>query len=460
MSFFALTPAPSTTTINSMAIKAKNPKLMRVSGITMYIIGRKYYQADAARDESIYFQRDPDNEDYPDAILALNEAQEVLGFLARKNTEFLAPLMDEGKISLTGTVTAQPEETFIPITADVYLHKKGKHIFKPIDPPLTKEEMIHEIVRRFFDDPGELPAEDILNLRERFKEFVKGDTLPETKLLVKMLPELAKEQEDWLREPDELPEEYPAPPEIPHDPKIDAADTLFSMYEITSLRKQAAKARRIPEDNIPNDWSISPVDPMKLVSVFPCLKVKDGYYLAAYQYRSGGNGNGFVYAIPCGTSLRPPEECPRREDHFLNPPQPECPLDSCMEAIEGDGTPLSYLSASILGRELDEFGAMWHGCSWSDSVIIGSDPWAKKSRHLFSMTPISPKKEWEFLQPEPDDWSPAVFMSDDEVTVRFYVWSGLGGQTISMILDTYVPGNYCFKTKRTVIAEGGGGFVY
>ena len=443
-----------------MTPKAKIPKLMHIGKIRMYIIGRKYYEVYVTCGESVYFQRDPEDEHYPDTILAVNESHEALGFLARKNAEFLAPLIDEGKISLVGTVTAQPEETFIPITADVYLYKKGKHIFKPIDTPLTEAEMIHEIVRRFFEDPGELPGDDILKLRDRFKEFVKGDIWAETKLLVKMLPERAREQEAWLSESDELAGECPAPPENHRDSRLQAADTRFSIDEITSMRRQAAKARRIPVDDIPDDWSISPVDPMDLLSVFPCLKVKDGYYLAAYQYRSGGNGNGFVYAIPCGTSFPSPDSCPRWEDHFLKPPQHEGALNSFMEAIEGDGSPMSYLSSSVLGRELAEFGAMWHGCSWSDSVIVGSDPWGKDSRRFFSSVPISPKDKWNFLRPEPDDWSPAVFITEEEVTVRFYVWSGLGGETISIIQDTYSPGNYCFKTKETVIAVGGGGFVY
>ena len=433
---------------------------MRIGRIIMYVIGRKYYEADVTRGESVYFQRDPDNEYYPDAILALNEAQEVLGFLARKNTAFLAPLIDEGKISLAGTVTGQPKDTFIPITADVYVRKKGKYMFKPIDPPLTEAEMIHEIVRRFFNDQGELPGDDILKLRERLKEFVKGDTRPETKLLVKMIPALAKEQEDWLRETDEPIEEYPTPPPSPRNSKNDAPNVHFPIDEIASLRRQAVKVRRIEADDLPDQWSISTVDPMDLVSVFPCLKVKDGYRLVAYQYRSGENGNGVVYAIPRSASLPSPEACPKREDHFLDPPQPAEALDSFMEAIEGDGTPLSYLSASLLGRELAEFGALWHGCSWSDSVILGSDPWAKESRRRFSMIPISPKDKWEFLLPEPDDWSPAVAMTEEGAIVQFFVWSGLGGETISVVEDTYPPGSYCFTSEQTIIATGGAGFVY
>ena len=183
-----------------MRKSSKNPKPEHIGKISMYIIGRQYYDAAIARGEGVYFQRDPGNELYPDTILAINETHETVGFVARKNTEFLAPLIDEGKISLAGTVTATPEDTYVPITVDVYLHKKGKHFLKPIKAPATETEMIHEMVRRFFAKPGRVPADGILKIRERLKEFVKGDTLPETKLLVKMLPHQAKEQKEKLRE--------------------------------------------------------------------------------------------------------------------------------------------------------------------------------------------------------------------------------------------------------------------
>ena len=45
-----------------------------------------------------------------------------------------------------------------------------------------------------------------------------------------------------------------------------------------------------------------------------------------------------------------------------------------MQAIEGDGSPWSYLSASILSREAAEFGAIWHGCVWSDQTILSKPP--------------------------------------------------------------------------------------
>ena len=108
---------------------------------------------------------------------------------------------------------------------------------------------------------------------------------------------------------------------------------------------------------------------MNLLGVFTALRVKPGFVLRAYQFRSGGNGNGVVWAMPTDALLPEPSECPRLTDQFLEPPKPPLALDDLMDAIEGDGTPWSYLSSSLFAREAQEVGAMWHGCHWSTHKI-------------------------------------------------------------------------------------------
>ncbi len=147
----------------------------------------------------------------------------------------------------------------------------------------------------------------------------------------------------------------------------------FPATKVEQLRKQAGKAAELPED-VPSGWSKSPVDPMALLAVFKPLHIKDGYILRAYQFREGGNGNGFVWAMPVDADFPDPEACPRLENVVLEPPVPPAALDDYMNAIDGDGTPWSYMCASILAREMAEFGAMWHGCDWDTHTILGADP--------------------------------------------------------------------------------------
>ena len=160
--------------------------------------------------------------------------------------------------------------------------------------------------------------------------------------------------------------------------------TTFSLEQINAFRLLAQTAAR-PDRSGPEGWTISNVDPMKIVALFnPALWLKAGWTLHAYQLRdspSGGNGNGVIWALP-GKSWFPEPGSPtvlwgRRK--FLEPsahltlpiPKPPNAIEDFREVIEGNGTPLSYALASILARELYEFGAMWHGLSWSDVDLTG-----------------------------------------------------------------------------------------
>jgi len=69
--------------------------------------------------------------------------------------------------------------------------------------------------------------------------------------------------------------------------------TVFPIEKVQQLRDRAIEARTF-EQIPPEGWSKSAVDPMRLLAVFSSLRIKEGYVLRAYQFREGGNGNGFV----------------------------------------------------------------------------------------------------------------------------------------------------------------------
>ena len=142
----------------------------------------------------------------------------------------------------------------------------------------------------------------------------------------------------------------------------------FPTKRIAQLRRRASKAAELPEE-VPEGWSVSTVDPMAVLAVFKPLRIKEGFVLRAYQFHSSGNGNGFVWAMPVDADFPDPDDCPRLKDTFLESPKPPAALDHVMDAIDGDGSPWSYMCASILARELAEFVAMWHGCSWGTHTI-------------------------------------------------------------------------------------------
>lgn len=237
--------------------------------------------------------------------------------------------------------------------------------------------------------------------------------------------------------------------------------TTFTAEKITQLRQAASKAAQLPKQ-VPEGWSKSVVDPMAVLAVFKPLRIKEGFVLRAYQFHGGGNGNGFVWAIPVDADFPNPEECPRLQHAFLEPPKPPLALNNCMDAIDGDGTPWSYMCASLVARELTEFGAMWHGCDWHTHRILDTDPWEETSDSSGDglEVPVEFVTELKWSQPRPINWRPQVAEDGGRITVTFFTLSELGGVTIYRHTDVYTAGDYTFAANRQEIAAGGGGFVY
>jgi hypothetical protein len=120
----------------------------------------------------------------------------------------------------------------------------------------------------------------------------------------------------------------------------------FPISELNALLTQAERARCIRRD-LREGWSSLSDVPRSLLNVFPRLRLKSGFTLRAYMFRESDNGNGFVYAVPTDAPVRGPEDCARDTQHFLHPPSAPEALPDVMDAIEGDGSPQSYLHASI-----------------------------------------------------------------------------------------------------------------
>ncbi len=137
---------------------------------------------------------------------------------------------------------------------------------------------------------------------------------------------------------------------------------MESRVEVFSAGKLERLRRKIREMQLrieaKDGWQVSPLSPMKIVELFDRVKVREGYELVGYIFRSGGNGNGAVWAVEAG-SCPEVEECVRT-DNIIKTPKPIAALPPEV-VLEVDGTAESYLQKSILVRELYEFGALWHG---------------------------------------------------------------------------------------------------
>ena len=230
-----------------------------------------------------------------------------------------------------------------------------------------------------------------------------------------------------------------------------APTTYYSAQEMERLRRKVSAQQANPGE-YPDGWSKSKIDPMKVLAVFPSLQIKNGFVLRAYQYVSGGNGNGVVWGMPEDSDFPEPDECPKQEDTALECPHPPEALEDIMEAIEGDGSDLSYLYASLCAREMSEFGAMWHGCSWSTHRIVDE----QSSLDDFDSEET---KDWDWSDDKPKDWRPSVRRVNDKVIVSFYTYTGLGSEGVVRHTDTFFTGSYCCVTDSKMIANGPGGYV-
>ena len=212
-------------------------------------------------------------------------------------------------------------------------------------------------------------------------------------------------------------------------------------FSATYFRELSEMAEKIQE-NLPlkDGWHVSPVSPMKIVDIFPSVWIREGFVLHAYIFRKGGNGSGIVYAMPEDEEFPEPDECEPLND-FLRTPKPDKALDF-RSVLDGDGSLLSYLSASILTRELQEFGALWHGCRWRHHEIVGG---RRKSWD-----------EFEWLQ-KIRNFRPRVISSESTV-VEFFTYSEHMVRAVWLNRDRYLSG-YVFESEAEIIARGGAGYI-
>lgn len=239
----------------------------------------------------------------------------------------------------------------------------------------------------------------------------------------------------------------------------------FSAAEIKKWRERLTELGQLPQNTL-NGWSKSPVDPTKLLTVFPKLSMREGYALRAYVFKEDANSNGFVWALPVDAEYPEPNDCPRLESHFLKPPKPFDALDDLMEAIAGDDSPESYLHASILRRELREFGGGWHGIVWGEHTVLDESPWSGSQPPNDGSSldrPSSSRQEWKWLEEEPTTWSPEVRLEENRAIVTFYTYTPLMAELdngeiekerIIRFTDTYRRGKYRALVAEKKLAEG------
>ena len=204
--------------------------------------------------------------------------------------------------------------------------------------------------------------------------------------------------------------------------------TTFPLKQIRKLLK-TARDRFDPVDiHIDDHFAITYASPDFLLPTFDKLRLKPGWSLIAHRFAPG---HGPVYAYPTNRPL------PEFYDGLIEDPwstwEPEAPAQAQppMTAITGPGTPLSFLQASLLARELG-------------AVIDGWD-----AHELYGGEPLSP--DWTWHASRPGSYNPTITRDDLGTAVSFYSRSY---HDIFLHCDTYpANGGYWCTPHITTIAS-------
>lgn len=238
-----------------------------------------------------------------------------------------------------------------------------------------------------------------------------------------LMVDAAKQAQPWvgLEETDDVPE----PTSI---------DDLSSVFAFGGLTAEEIAVPQSPH------WSLSTVNPASALLKLPGIVLKPDWRLVSYLYQDSGSSAGLVFALPeaLATTARL-EQARSASSTIKQPPQPEGALSDFMEAIDGDRSTVSFMVASLLCRELREFGAKGHYQSWTHHRLVDTVP---------------ARVNWQWQGEQPKDMTPKVkLMPDGQAIVEFFSCRITAGIAIYRHLDQYPVAQYKLKRIDKALAK-------
>jgi hypothetical protein len=209
--------------------------------------------------------------------------------------------------------------------------------------------------------------------------------------------------------------------DLPEPDSLGDLGSLFTFGGAAELESQAP--------NTKGKWFISAMNPGDALLKLPGMQLKPGFRLVTYLHRTAADGVGVTWAVPETLSTTAKlEQALNRPCDLQHPPQPEAALADVMEAIDGDRDPLSFVIASLLKRELRDFGNVGKYCTWSHHRLIETLPSQVK---------------WEWKVKPPQDLSPKVLVyPDQKVAIEFFTCRITAPVAIFQHVDQYPPNHY------------------
>jgi hypothetical protein len=209
--------------------------------------------------------------------------------------------------------------------------------------------------------------------------------------------------------------------EVPEPKSLDDLSHLFTLGGVANMSASPPQFRK--------KWFVSIVNPAAALIKLPGLYLKENYRLVAYLYRKEEKGVGVVWAVPEEKSTTEHLEKPLTSClSIIDIPKPEGALSSFMEAFQGDRSPTSFIVASVLRRELEEFGAIGDSCNWNH-------------HHLIDTVPANITWQWQGNPPK--DMLPKVkLLPDGQAAVELFSCRVATPYKLYRHIDLYPIGHY------------------
>ena len=177
----------------------KSHKKQLIGEIETRITGMQYYEAGVAAGEQVNLERDHHNSHDEHAIRVENGRCEPVGHIPRRLCSWLAPLVDSGKVHVEGYVprldkrSTDRDPSTSPLVLSIILPQKGKGLLAKREIN-TKLDALHDVVRRTYEEVQNYTSADlILELIEGLQPLTQQELLPETRLLLALMPGIAHE---------------------------------------------------------------------------------------------------------------------------------------------------------------------------------------------------------------------------------------------------------------------------
>lgn len=237
-------------------------------------------------------------------------------------------------------------------------------------------------------------------------------------------------------------------PECENTPSAIASASLSEPDSLATLsnlfRNGGIEQAEGSTPNAHGQWFISTVDASTAIKQLPSIALKPNYCLVTYLYRirraNIHHGGSVTWAIKNQLSTTSHLEAAlvSADDHNT-PPYPEGALANYMTAVTGNLTASSFLVASILQRELQEFGRCGQFHRWQHHQLIGTLP---KQRH------------WQWRVEQPKNLTPKVHaLANGKAAVEFYTCRVVPPISIFRHIDRYSGNSYAAKPSNQAIAS-------